>query len=162
MLGIMSDSHDDLRSIRDAVAFFNDRGVDMVLHAGDIVAPGVITGFEELEAPLKVVWGNNDGDKVTLKHWFEKNNAEILGHYGDLEISGRRVFMLHGTNETIVESLAKNPDIDVVVRGHTHREDIKENPGLVVNPGEVGGLLTGRRTVATLDLEKLEARVHHL
>jgi hypothetical protein len=38
-VGLISDTHDNLPQIEKAVAFFNDKGVDFVIHAGDFVAP---------------------------------------------------------------------------------------------------------------------------
>jgi len=38
-LGILSDTHDNVPQVRKAVALFNREMVDLVLHAGDYVAP---------------------------------------------------------------------------------------------------------------------------
>ncbi|HML05759.1 MAG TPA: metallophosphoesterase family protein, partial [Methanobacterium sp.] len=35
----MSDSHDNLDAIRKAVDAFNKAGVDLVIHAGDMISP---------------------------------------------------------------------------------------------------------------------------
>jgi predicted phosphodiesterase len=39
MIGIISDSHDNMDAIRRAVEFFNKKEVKAVLHAGDLVSP---------------------------------------------------------------------------------------------------------------------------
>jgi len=39
MIGIMSDSHDHMEAIRAAVEVFNQAGVKLVVHAGDLIAP---------------------------------------------------------------------------------------------------------------------------
>ncbi|MBW6469704.1 MAG: metallophosphoesterase family protein, partial [Methanosarcinaceae archaeon] len=52
---------------------------------------------------------------------------------------------------------------DVIVRGHTHDagiEDIKDTP--VINPGETSGVLTGKRTVALLDVATLDVEIVEL
>jgi predicted phosphodiesterase len=50
-----------------------------------------------------------------------------------------------------------------VVYGHTHKPDVRKNNGvLVVNPGETGGWLTGKSTVALLDPVSLEAEITFL
>jgi len=62
---------------------------------------------------------------------------------------------------------------NVVVYGHTHKAVIKRysnrNDGgagskktVVINPGECCGYLTGRKTVAILNLEKEEAKLVEL
>lgn len=160
MIGIMSDSHDSLRAIEDAVAFFNEKKVTAVLHAGDIVSPFTTRAFKNLDAKLYFVFGNNDGDRITLKAWFEEFGAEVCGDFGDLTIDGRRIALLHGTNEAAVKAIAASGDFDVVVRGHTHDagvENIKGTP--VINPGETSGVLTGKRTVALLDVATLDVEI---
>ena len=39
LVGIMADSHDNRVMIKKAVDFFNERSVDLTLHAGDYIAP---------------------------------------------------------------------------------------------------------------------------
>ena len=47
-----------------------------------------------------------------------------------------------------------------MVYGHTHKPDIRKVGGtLVVNPGEAGGWLYGRSTVAVVDLESMEVEL---
>ncbi len=76
LIGIMSDTHDNLPAIRKAVEFFNERNVDLVIHAGDYVAPFVARELKKLKAPLKGVFGNNDGERKGL--------YEALGIYDEL------------------------------------------------------------------------------
>ncbi len=159
-LGIMSDSHDNLKAIEDAVSFFNEKEVRAVLHAGDIVSPFTARAFKELDAKLYFVFGNNDGDRITLKSWFENFGAETCGDFGDLNIEGRHLALLHGTSETAVRAIASSCDFDAVVRGHTHDAgvvDVKGTP--VINPGETAGVLTGQRTVALLDTSTLDVEI---
>ncbi|MBC7219112.1 MAG: metallophosphoesterase family protein, partial [Hadesarchaea archaeon] len=62
----------------------------------------------------------------------------------------------------IIETIVRSNKYDVVVRGHTHRAKVFGRRPLVVNPGEVCGYLTGRETVATLDLDRLRVRIVEL
>ena len=65
-LGLISDTHDNVPMIKKAVEFFNKADVDLVLHAGDYVAPFSIKPLFSLECDFLGVWGNNDGDKIAL------------------------------------------------------------------------------------------------
>jgi len=47
IIGLMSDSHDNLPKIKQAVEFFNKKKVKLVLHAGDFVAPFVVRELKE-------------------------------------------------------------------------------------------------------------------
>ena len=58
IIGVFSDSHDNIEKIKKAVSFFNSRKVDLVIHAGDFVAPFAIAPMEELNCQLVCVFGN--------------------------------------------------------------------------------------------------------
>ena len=58
MIGIISDSHDNINAIRKAVELFNGKKVKAVLHAGDLVSPFTARAFKELESKLYFVFGN--------------------------------------------------------------------------------------------------------
>jgi putative phosphoesterase len=67
MIGIMSDSHDNLDAIRKAVKLFNSKDLDIVIHAGDLISPFTATEFQKLDPELVAVYGNNDGEREGLK-----------------------------------------------------------------------------------------------
>ncbi|KXA99293.1 phosphodiesterase [candidate division MSBL1 archaeon SCGC-AAA833F18] len=157
----MSDTHDRLEAVEKAVKFFNEAGVEQVLHAGDLVSPFVAPKFADLEAELHYVWGNNEGDQGHTRTKFSEIGVEPLGDFAVIELEDRKIALLHGTNEDFVQALAKSGDFDAVVRGHTHEAGIQEDP-LVINPGEVCGYLSGRQTVALLDLEVLKTKIVEL
>jgi len=48
-VGIMSDSHDNMPAIRAGVEFFNERKVDLVIHAGDLVSPFTAREIKKLK-----------------------------------------------------------------------------------------------------------------
>ena len=104
MIGIISDSHDNLGAIRKAVEFFNDNEVKAVLHAGDLVSPFTARVFEKMKSKLYVVFGNNDGDKVMLTKSFEDIGATVCGDFGELTVDSLRIALLHGTNEALVKA----------------------------------------------------------
>jgi putative phosphoesterase len=158
-LGIMSDSHDNMPLIAKAVALFNSEKVDLVLHAGDIVSPFTNIEFGKLNAKMVAVFGNNDGDKPYLLKRFA-GIAEMQGDFRELAIGGRKIVLMH--QPKFLEALAAASDYDLVVYGHTHIVDIREGKPLVINPGECGGWLYGKCTVATLDLETMTPTVHPL
>ncbi len=163
LIGIISDSHDDLASIRKAVEFFNKKQVKVVLHAGDLISPFTVRAFKELNSKLYFVFGNNDGDRVTLVKRFEEIDAISCGDFGDLTIDGLHIALLHGTDETLVKALAKSGDFDVVIRGHTHEPGVRILEGtLIINPGECSGVLSEKHTVAILEIANLNVEITEL
>jgi putative phosphoesterase len=158
----MSDTHDRIDAVERAVDFFNRAGVEHVLHAGDLVSPFVAPKFAKLKAKLHYVWGNNEGDRESIHVKFWELGITPLGNFAALELGGRKIALLHGTHEEIVDALAKSSSFDVVVRGHTHRAGISGKETLLINPGEVCGYISGRQTVAMLDLTELRAEIVEL
>ncbi|HUU37278.1 MAG TPA: metallophosphoesterase [Candidatus Desulfaltia sp.] len=157
MIGVMSDSHDNVTQIRKAVTLFKDAGCDLVLHAGDVVAPFAARELAALGCPVKAVFGNCDGEKqgleMTLGKFGKIQDAPLLFTHG-----GRQILLVH--YHFSVGAYASSGKYDVIIFGHTHKPDIRrEGKTLLLNPGEAGGWLTGKSTVALLDQEKLGAEV---
>jgi len=161
LVGIMSDTHDDIVQTKKAVAKFNHEGVEQVLHAGDFISPFMIDLLKELTAPLTGVSGNNDGDRSLLER---KSGVlpsmKITGMFARIEMGGMRIALLHGNDRELLETLTACGSLDLLVYGHTHRPEIRrEGSLLILNPGEVYGHLTGRSTVALLDTVKRSAEI---
>ena len=66
LIGVMSDTHDDIVQTKKAVSRFNREGVEQVLHARDFISPFMIDTLKGLAAPLTGVFGNNGGDRRLL------------------------------------------------------------------------------------------------
>ena len=152
MIGIISDTHDNLPAIEKAVELFNNKHVELVLHAGDLVSPFTARVFKKLNAPFKAVFGNNDGDRVTIKKFFGPG-TEFFSGWARIEHKGKNIYMTH-------EPLPAAPsDCDLYIFGHTHECVIKKENCLTVNPGECSGWLSNRRTVALADIDLGEAEI---
>lgn len=154
-IGIISDTHDHLRNVRQAVEVFRRHGVPYVLHAGDIVAPFTAQAFSELrEAKFIAVFGNNDGEKLQLKRVVEGFGGEIHEYCYRGELAGRKVCMVH--TDRMVEELAASQMYDLVIHGHTHRAQTRQvGRTLIINPGEATDALTGSARVVILDLDDM-------
>ena len=159
IIGAMSDTHDRLDAVDKAISFFNSQEVTDVLHAGDLVSPFVIPLFSKLKAKLHFVWGNNEGDHDFANVRFADIGVTPLGHFAALRLGGKKIALLHGIHEEIVNSLVESGCYNLVVRGHNHKAEIIEGETLVVNPGEVCGYLTGRQTVALIDLQEMHGQI---
>jgi len=149
MIGILSDSHDNLTRVRQAVRLFNDAGCTLVIHAGDFVAPFTVDELRNLRAPVKAVFGNCDGEKAGLARAFQG-----IGEIGDGPLAfghaGLRFAVVHLDSSAATQ--AASGQFDLVIFGHTHRPLVESRDGvLLINPGEAGGWLRGKSTVALLD-----------
>jgi putative phosphoesterase len=159
-IGIIADTHDNLPQIKKAVEIFNQEKVELVLHAGDFVSPFTCLEFKNLNCPLKGVFGNNDGDKIYLQEKF-KGIGELFPEPYKTNINHKNIIMLH--LEKLIDALAESQKYEVIIYGHTHRTDLRKiGKTIIVNPGECGGWLSGKSTIALLDLENLEAKIINL
>lgn len=160
LIGLISDTHDHLKMIEKAVAFFNESNVGMVLHAGDVISPFTARKFKECRSRLILVYGNNDGDRSNLQRAFSEIGAQFYWPAAMLELEGRRILVLHGEDTRLVDEIAGKNMFDLILSGHTHEADVKRIKGtLWVNPGEACGYLTGRSTVGLYDSSKHEAEI---
>jgi len=106
------------------------KGVDLILHAGDIVSLDVI---EELRliAPVEAVAGNMDGWDVASK--LPEKTVVQAGRF--------RIGLIHGGGrvpgmEERILKLFEGDDIDCLVYGHSHNPNIeRRGKVLLVNPG---------------------------
>ncbi|MBP7462616.1 MAG: metallophosphoesterase [Candidatus Delongbacteria bacterium] len=154
ILGILSDTHDHLRRVEQAMQVFEQRHVEHILFAGDMVSPFVIDVYARSKIPVTAVYGNNEGEKVFISQKFH-TIGKIYDAACSLELDGKSIFMCH--YDWIAQSLIKNSSYDIIIYGHTHHIDIREISGRwLINPGEACGLLTGRATVVILDTTSMK------
>jgi putative phosphoesterase len=164
LVGLISDTHDNLPMVEKAVKRLNEEKVCLVLHAGDYVAPFVIPKFKAMNCNLIGVFGNNDGDHELLRKRFnETGNCEVRGRFAEVNVDGFKIALFHGDETELLNALAGRECFDAIVYGHVHVTVARKNGKmLVVSPGEVCGYLTGKSTIAVLDTVKREARIIEL
>jgi putative phosphoesterase len=139
IIGVISDTHGLLRP--EALAAL--RGVDRIVHAGDIGAPEVLEALAAV-APVTAVRGNNDRDT-----WARAIPATQVLDAGD----GVSLYVLHDVKELDLDPAAAG--FRVVIAGHSHQPKQEERGGvLYFNPGSAGPrrfrlpIAVGRLTVS--------------
>lgn len=122
LVGVISDTHGLLRP--EAVDAL--RGVELILHAGDVGKPEVLDELRRL-APTFVVRGNVDhGDWAS-----QLPVSEIV------EVGGRSFYMLHDIGELDLDP--PTAGFAAVIFGHSHQPLIETRDGvLFLNPGSAG------------------------
>ena len=126
----LSDTHAPRRwrSCPSAVAA-HLRRADLILHAGDVCAAGVLDELSAF-APVRVVLGNNDGPDVAA--W---GAAEIL----EVDLDGLSVAMIHDSGPAagrIARLRRRFPAAGLIVFGHSHIPLDQSGDGIrIFNPG---------------------------
>ena len=147
-IGIISDTHDNLPKIKEAVRILNERKVEFVFHCGDFVAPFSLNLLKELNCEWRGVFGNNDGEKEGL---VKKSEGRIKDAPFFISLSSKRIALTH---------IYQDLEADIILFGHTHNpQKIRKDKKLFINPGEVGGWLTAKSSLVILDLESLESEL---
>ncbi len=145
-IGIISDTHGLLRP--EAVEAL--RGVDRILHAGDVVGPEILEELERV-APVTCVRGNMDRGA-----W-----AEALPVTEVAEIGPHLFYLLHDLAALDLDPVAGG--FRVVIHGHTHIPEQREEDGvLYLNPGSAGPERPGKpATLARMEVkgEELATRI---
>ena len=95
-IGLISDTHDNIQNVRKAVRKFNNKHVDVVIHAGDFVNPIAVESLAGVK--LVGVLGNNDTDIAGLKSTFNKIHGELKGEIFETVYDGMKFAVYHGTN----------------------------------------------------------------
>ena len=134
LVGILSDTHEDVRMIIKAVKLFNARSPSMVIHCGDIISPPVLERFAGL--PLRVVFGNNDGERSGLKKKCGELGFPEIDDTLNFEHAGKKFFVNHGTSARVIDEAVATQAFDYVLHGHTHfpRDEVVGRTR-IVNPG---------------------------
>jgi putative phosphoesterase len=105
------------------------RGVDLILHAGDVCTAGVLDELAAF-APVQVVCGNNDGPDVAA--WGAPESLE-------LDVEGLRVAMVHDSGPAAGRTARMRrrfPTAELVVFGHSHIPLDQTGDGVrIFNPG---------------------------
>jgi putative phosphoesterase len=140
-IGILSDTHDDIDNVKEAIYRFKEQKVELIIHAGDFVFPGIIDEFktsqnEDWHPKLVGVLGNNDGEKLILLKKFVEMGGELHDEFFDDFIDGLRFGIYHGTSVKLKDAAIGSKMYDVFIYGHTHiKEENKIGDTIVLNPG---------------------------
>ncbi len=157
-IGIISDTHDNLDNLSNAVSRLNSEGVEHVFHAGDFTSPFTSRVIKNLKAGFTGIFGNNDGDKLLLREMF---NGNIFNQPYQTTIGGKRLVMVH--EPYCLDALRDSGHFDIIIYGHTHEPVVKEEKGvLIVNPGELSGWLYKKPSFVVLELDTMRFEIIYL
>jgi putative phosphoesterase len=134
LIGVISDTHGHLRDEVPAAL----KGVDLIVHAGDIGKPEVLEALGKI-APVHAVRGNMDG------HWsFGLPESEVV------EIGDFLLYVLHDIFRLDIDPAEAG--FAAVINGHTHTPAVEKRKGvLYLNPGSAASF----RSPATVALLRI-------
>ncbi|MGE5580589.1 MAG: metallophosphoesterase [Bacillota bacterium] len=152
IIGVISDTHGDLRHVEECLDLM--QGAELLLHAGDFYEDAQRIG---LGAGLKVVAVTGNCD-----HMVKGPSEEMLA------VGSKRIYLTHGHLYRVKHDLAllvqrsKALGVDVTVFGHTHFPTIFRREGMLfVNPGSPYSPRRSEASCAVLDVSRsgVKARI---
>ena len=156
LIGVVSDTHNNLKNIEHIIDLFNDLNVELVIHTGDICNEGSLKKFSKLNCELFGVFGNNDRNESGLNDVINQNSFRFEEPPFLFKYGNRSIAVFHEP-DSIENYIDKNKEIDIILHGHTHRfrEEIV-NGTLIFNPGESAGMQKGNNAIGRIDLNSLK------
>ncbi|MBA2848790.1 YfcE family phosphodiesterase [Thermosulfuriphilus ammonigenes] len=139
LVAIISDTHDHIWNLHQAIEEINARGAECLIHCGDLISPFMIKELSAFTGPKHLILGNNPGDVWLLSRVCNQSPEVYLhGWSATLEIDGLRLAVVHFPQ--MAKGLATTGEYDLVCCGHTHVYEVQQiGQTLVVNPGEILG-----------------------
>lgn len=121
-IGVISDTHGLLREeVRSGL-----RGCGMILHAGDIGSPLILTELRQI-AEVVAVRGN-----VDTGLWASELKKEEF-----VEVEGHRICVVHDISTLTLDPASAG--VDIVIYGHSHKPAVEWKGGILyLNPGSAG------------------------
>lgn len=140
-IAIISDTHDNISTLKKAMAWINQNDIQELIHCGDIASFETLQELSQsFHGKIHIVFGNMDDD-YSLSETLKKHpldNVVSRGKVGAIEIAGARIAFSHLPRTA--EDLAKSGKYDIVFYGHTHKPwEEKIDATRLINPGNLAG-----------------------
>ena len=158
LVGVVSDTHNNIKNIENIINIFNEEEVNLVIHTGDVSKAETLRLFSRLSCPMVGVFGNNDRIEKGLKEVCDECNFNFQDPPFPLTLGDKKIAVFHEP-ELIDEYIKEHEDVQLIIHGHTHRhrEETLDNI-IIFNPGESAGFLKGKNALGIINLNSLEIR----
>jgi len=152
-IGIVSDSHGNTAMVLEALDRLRERGIQTVLHCGDIDDASTVHLFEDFATHF--VFGNCDSDRSGIRRAIAVAGLTLHEPFGKLELAGRKIAFLHGDDRSLFQEVEQSGIYDYLFYGHNHQAaEHRTGKTHVINPGALHRARP--KTILVLDLESGE------
>lgn len=151
LIGIISDTHNDIEATKKAISIFKERDIKVLIHAGDITSPRMLEYFKDFDS--YIVLGNGDlidSEEIDMKaQSLEMRSVNVSIEF---EFSGKKFLVFHGHDVPMYRDAVASGKYNYIIKGHTHHfENYVSNECRIINPGAVYG--HDESSIAVLDIE---------
>jgi putative phosphoesterase len=149
IVGILSDTHDRIAAMEAGMEALRRAGAEYFIHCGDVGGEAILDQLAGV--PAAFVWGNNDFERATLGRYARELGIVCLGEFGELELEGKKVAVMHGDDLALRRRVLEGQQFDYLLQGHTHlAADQRFGRTRLINPGALHRARP--KSVAVLDL----------
>lgn len=154
LIGVLSDTHDDLASIDKAFRIFENHAVEIILHCGDWKSLDTYHYIQAktkfLNSQLYGVTGNQDHELATIQQ---------LTTFHELFLEETSIAIVHGHIRKDIENALISQKYHLIMTGHTHKYKVSLfNNSILLNPGSTSFSIPRQKnyegTVAILSTKK--------
>ena len=147
-IGVISDSHHRPDIAKSAICYLKQKGIDLLVHAGDIVEIATLRDMKDSKIPYKAVFGNND---MLLKGC--QSEFEIYPEPYDFEFKNLQIRLMHHPFY-----FDKSPNLTIY--GHTHYfTAVLNGANLTLNSGEICARKKPKHEFAYIEFDDGKFRV---
>jgi putative phosphoesterase len=133
LIAVLSDTHSREANIAWAIEQCAGRGVEVIIHCGDIEDADAVRLFP---AHTHFVFGNCDLDRAGISRAIGEVGAKLHESWGHLELAGKKLAWTHGDDHHTLKELENADAFDFVFYGHTHHaKEQRRGRTRVINPG---------------------------
>jgi hypothetical protein len=153
-IAILSDIHDNLARLEEALIICRHEKLDTCICCGDIGQMETLQALADNFRHVYLALGNADFGLINKTGLFPENvtwSEEVL----EEEIDGQRIAIVH--HDYKAKELANTNRFDLIFYGHTHTPwEKKINKTIILNPGEIAGQF-GKASFAIFDTNIMKA-----
>jgi uncharacterized protein len=138
IIGVMSDTHDDVNSVDASFELFRENNIDLLIHCGDWKSEStycyIINKAYKNNIPLYGVLGNRDSfDCIEFNF---SPQVKIEKEFLEFDVDGVLYGVYHGHQKNFLKKCIDCQKYKAIFTGHTHAPELKMVGEItVINPG---------------------------
>lgn len=140
LVAVVSDTHDDLKNIREFLDILKNYDIKTIIHCGDMTSSETADFFlTNFSGDVHLIAGNAIiNEPVVANHCQTSGHCQFYSNFGELTIADWHLAFCHFPE--LAKNLVASGDYNFVFYGHTHKPWLEQKAGIfMVNPGTLKG-----------------------
>src|SRR5437016_4615431 len=108
-IAVLSDTHSRYATVEKALALIADRGVERIIHCGDIEDADTVWLFP---GHTHFVFGNCDSERASLRQAIHGIGGTLHEPFGSLELDGANIAFIHSDDRRLFQQIETSGKYD--------------------------------------------------